>query len=126
MTTRNELADGTARIGRYAHARAEAKTPPTWTLLQNTGDRIQLTIPWMDTHPTSQVERWFHGSSVRYGDDPDQTRYSYDLPDELLFHDSYGYVGLIGCRAVGLHSTFGVSRHRYFESLRQQGMALDP
>lgn len=103
----NALQPGTNRVGWYSDGLPSDVTPDTGTLLSDDGVSISLTIPWLQRVPTSQVERWFFGSGVHYGDDPDRKLYSYALPRTLSFVDVDGPVQLLGCRAAGGTSSWG-------------------
>src|SRR5699024_11925915 len=60
------------RIGWYYHDRSEDGSTPAATLLRNEGDMISLSIPIAEEDAWGPVSRWFDGTGVRYGDDPDQ------------------------------------------------------
>lgn len=102
----NELLVNTPRLGWYVDGLPDDVSPQTATMLIDDGVGITLTIPWRSGGPR-QMERWFSGNLVHWGDDPDRSRYSYDFPDQLGFFDADGAVGLVGCRVAGYRSNFG-------------------
>lgn len=95
----NDLIVGRGRVGWLIDGVAE--TPAVPALLMDDGERIALTVPWRSDTGRDQLERWFSGKSVRFGDDPDYSRFSYSLPDCIWFQDVDGFVALVGCRSVG-------------------------
>lgn len=105
--TSNELIVNEPRIGWYFDGLPDDVTPPTATMLLDDGREIVLTVPWRSASPTSQVERWFHGVATRFGDDPDRTRFTYEVPAQLSFVDVNGPVALVGCRAAGYRANIG-------------------
>src|SRR5699024_2274206 len=107
MATKNTLEPDDLRIGWYYHDRSEDGSPPAATLLRNEGDMISLSIPLAEEDAWGPVSRWFDGTGVRYGDDPDRTKYTYDPPTELLFTDPRGPVGFFHCRNLGKRSVMG-------------------
>ena len=85
--------------------------------LMRTDDGVVLSIAWIDRSPGGLIfERWFSGETVRWGDDPDRTRYAYKVPRLLDFADANGRVALIGCRSgssrSGGSAGLGVGRIR--------------
>lgn len=107
MATKNTLEPDDLRIGWYYHGRSEDGSTPAATLLRNEGDILSLSIPIAEEDAWGPVSRWFDGMGVRYGDDPDQTKYTYVPPTELLFTDTRGPVGLFHCRNLGKRSIMG-------------------
>lgn len=107
MAEKNTLNPGDLRIGWYHHDRSESGAPPSATLLRNEGDNLTLSIPISEKDSLGPVYRWFDGNSVLYADDPDQTKYSYSPPEEILFKDPRGPVGLFHCRSLGKRSVMG-------------------
>ena len=104
----NELVANSPRLGWYVDGLPDEVTAPTATMLNDDGSRITLTIPWRsEGGPERQFERWFGGQMIHWGDDPERTRYSYELPTELGFQDADGPVALVGCQAGGYRSNFG-------------------
>jgi hypothetical protein len=79
-----------SRVG-YAWDRKVAEPYPA--MLRDTGDRLELVIPFDSTDAV--LERRYVGDLVRWGDDPDLTRYDYELPDEFWFWDAHGVLNLI-------------------------------
>lgn len=96
----NVLAVGKPRLGWFADG--NPNTPETATLLQDDGCQITLTVPWIEVGPPGQYQRWFYGTTARFGDDPDRTRFTYKVPGSLSFADVDGHVALVGCRAAGM------------------------
>lgn len=94
----NSLLHGQPRIGNLFDG--NDKTPQPRAMLQRTETGVLLTIPW-DRGETSVYQRWFM-LNAQWGDDKDKTRYSYEIPALLVFHDAYGTVHLIGCRWAGM------------------------
>lgn len=107
MATKNTLEPDDLRIGWYYHDRSKDGATPAATLLRNEGDMISLSIPIAEGDAGGPVSRWFDGTGVRYGDDPDRTKYTYDPPNELLFTDPRGPIGLFHCRNLGKRSVMG-------------------
>lgn len=107
VVNNNKLVTGEPRIGWYSDGLPDDVTPPTATMLRDDGKRISLTLPWKSGIPTSQVERWFRGQGTHFSDDPDRTKYRYEVPQQLLFIDVDGPVALVGCRAAGYRSKWG-------------------
>jgi hypothetical protein len=97
----NELLVDVPRIGWYFDGLPDEVTPPTATMLRDDGKRITLTLPWRSEITKGQVERWFHAKGTFFGDDPDRTKYAYEVPQNLTFVDVDGPVALVGCRAAG-------------------------
>lgn len=94
----NDLVPGSPRIGWFFDG--DPHTPQTATLLQDTGNQIRLTIPWITAGNLGQYARWFLGKGVHFGDDPNRDRYAYEVPPQLTFRDVDGPVTLVGCRGV--------------------------
>ncbi|MDO5675901.1 MAG: hypothetical protein Q4G35_00160 [Propionibacteriaceae bacterium] len=70
-------------------------------MLENVGDRIQLTLPLEGTMGReSPYWRWFVGSA-HVGDDPNRTKFSYLPPEHMLYLDHNGPVGLVRSRVLG-------------------------
>lgn len=106
----NELLAGRARLGWFFDD--DPATPQTATLLEDTGNALTLTLPWINERPTGQYERWFHGTTTRFGDDPDRTKYRYEVPELLHFRDVDGPVALVGCRGAGMQSNSAYGQGR--------------
>lgn len=65
---------------------------------------VRLTVPF----EVDDIRgRWWSGSGVRFGDDPDRTRYSYDPPTNLDYFDWRGRVALLGCLAGSSRTRWG-------------------
>ncbi|WP_129787738.1 HEPN domain-containing protein [Promicromonospora panici] len=94
MTDRNLLEPGASRLGNLYDE--DPDTPQPRALLEHADDAPRLSVFW-DEHGAS-VEKWFSGH-VRWGDDPDRTKFRYDVPKYLHFRDHYGDVALVGCRS---------------------------
>lgn len=77
------------------------------TLIVDDSGQIWLRVPFMQQIPPSRVERWFEGTATRFGDDPNRTLYTYEVPDEMAFVDHDGPVILVGCQSRGFNSTLG-------------------
>lgn len=111
----NKLDDGESRIGNLYDG--DPSTPQPRAVLERRKGQVTLKISW-DEGETKVYERWF-SAGIEYSDDPDQTNYRYDVPDELLFMDTSGPVHLVGCRMVtashsfGANGGFGVIAARY-------------
>lgn len=77
-------------------------------MLQDTGEQIELNVPTkgLGGHRGDPYYRWFM-AGARFGDDPDQTKYSYKPPRVVMFMDNDGPVVLVGCRAAGIRSNVG-------------------
>lgn len=92
----NELTPGQSRIG-YAWDRKI--TDPYPAMLRDRAGRIELVVPYDSS--VDELERRYVGDSVKWGDDPDMTRYDYELPDQHWFYDAHGFVCLVGVRRAG-------------------------
>lgn len=98
--SQNELPPGSCRIG-YAW---DADHPDLYpAMLRNHQGRLELTIPF----PTDDVSlrRRYIGDQASWGDDPDLTRYNYDLPNQIWFYDTNGCASLVGLRRA--RGTYG-------------------
>lgn len=73
-------------------------------MLQRTKTGVLLTIPW-DGGATAVYQRWF-GRDAHWGDDEDKSKYTYEIPPALVFHDVFGSVHLVGCRLGGSQGDF--------------------
>lgn len=93
MADRNLLEPGASRLGNLHDE--DLETPQPRALLEHAEDGPRLSVFW-DEHG-APVERWF-SSHARWGDDPDRTKFRYDVPKYLQFRDQYGDVALVGCR----------------------------
>ena len=76
-----------------------------------------LSIAWEDRSDAGRIfERWFGGGTTMWVDDPERTRYRYDVPRLLDFADANGRVALIGCHrsssTSGGSAGLGVGRIR--------------
>lgn len=102
MAKENVLRPGHSRLGWLYDGNDD--TPHIAVMLQNTKERIELSVPLRDFRHNDQFARWF-GQGIIYGDDPDRTRYHYQPPKTLLFVDPEGWVALVGCLAAGTKQT---------------------
>ena len=68
--------------------------------------QIELVIPY-DSSDKSSCERRYLGSMVHWGDDPDMTRFDYELPRQFWFMDARGFVSLNGIRSRTVEPTRG-------------------
>ena len=75
----------------------DPSTPPMATLLENDGTAIHLTVSYTREYGGA-YERWFAGNGVSYGDDPNRTKFKYEIPRCLEFEDNLGPTSLVGCR----------------------------
>lgn len=105
MADQNTLRIGESRLGQLFDD--DPATPLVTALLENDGNRITLRVPWERDGHGGPYRRWFSGSSIRWGDDPDQTRFKYRVPEILWFDDPRGPVALVGCRSLGSQSLVG-------------------
>jgi hypothetical protein len=93
----NVLEKGVARLGWLYDGRED--TEDRAVSLLDTGSQIELKVPTGGlADRTDPYMRWF-AEGVGFGDDPDRSRFQYAPPETLLFHDSDGWVVLVGCRA---------------------------
>lgn len=104
MVKENTLRPGHGRLGWLYDGNDE--TPHIAVMLQDTEERIELSVPLRTFGQGDQYSRWF-GQGVNYGDDPDRTKYDYHPPKTLLFVDPDGSVALVGCLAAGTKQTPG-------------------
>ncbi|NQU37370.1 MAG: hypothetical protein HQ526_07215 [Actinobacteria bacterium] len=104
----NELAVGQSRVGFIVDG--DSETPLLAAELSRSDRGIFISIPFeLNQMP---VSRWFSGRTIRYGDDPDWSKHSYEVPEQLHFVDVDGTVGLVGCRSRGLRSQLGLGVSR--------------
>ena len=87
---------GEARLGWLVDGSDE--TPNVSTMLQRDEDPLRLTVPWVGRD--SPYQRWF-GSGIRWGNDPDRTRFRYEPPEMLWFVSPDGRIGLVDCYSLG-------------------------
>ncbi|MFJ3491027.1 ApeA N-terminal domain 1-containing protein [Leifsonia aquatica] len=97
----NSLDIGESRIGRLVDFN---DTPEVHVQLSRDVDGIEVQVPWI-SDGSNVYERWFSPNTL-WGDDPDKTKFSYEVPSTLVFEDSNGAVTLLGCRAVGFRSNW--------------------
>ncbi|MCK9792908.1 hypothetical protein M1843_03985 [Isoptericola sp. 4D.3] len=104
----NELKDGQTRLG--ALIDGNEATPENRVTLERRENVAVLRVPWEISGELRAYAGWFAGNT-HFGDDPERTRYEYEVPNELWFRDKDGLVHLIGCRFVrstsNLHSGIG-------------------
>ncbi len=110
----NELAVGQSRVGFIVDG--DSETPLFAAELSRSERGIFVSIPFLlDQLP---VSRWFAGRTIQYEDDPDWSKHSYEVPEQLHFIDVDGTVGLVGCRSRGVRSQFSVGVSRGQASVR--------
>lgn len=95
----NELLVGKPRTGWLLDG--DGTTPEIPAVLEDTGDRIQVTVPTHGLFGKEHYSRWWTTPGASFGDDPNRETYSYQLPRNMMFHDDSGFVALIGCRSGG-------------------------
>lgn len=71
-------------------------------MLRRVEDDLLLTIPW--EKEGNHYARWF-GEGIRWGDDPDRTRFNYAPPKNLWFVNPDGWVALVDCHSRGRRAT---------------------
>lgn len=94
---KNSLSEGEHRLGWLTDGSEE--TPNVSCTITRIHDEIELQLPWLGHD--SPFRRWFGSRGTVYGDDPDQTKYRYEPPGVLWFHDLRGCVTLVGCHDNG-------------------------
>lgn len=100
----NRLDAGDSRVGWSWDAK---RTTPYPAMLRNTHNQIELVIPY---DPADQeLDRRYTGRLVRWGDDPDMTRFDYELPTQFWFSDARGPVSLNGVRSHTLEPIMGTA-----------------
>ncbi|MDZ8276831.1 hypothetical protein R2Q81_12855 [Microbacterium aquimaris] len=100
--SKNVLVEGKPRIGWMIDG--DPDTPEIAVMLELTEESVQLTIATKGLFGRDDpYARWF-GSGVMYGDDPEQTKYRYAPPPNILFYDHLGSVVLVGCRPTASSS----------------------
>lgn len=100
--SRNDLDSSDSRVGWAWDAKQRT---PYAAMLRNYGNQIELVIPYDSTD--NVLERRYIGSSVRWGDDPEMSRFDYELPNQFWFMDTRGFVSLSGVRSKALESIGG-------------------
>jgi len=100
----NTLEIGQVRVGwLYPGEVEEGKGIPA-TLVRD-GHRVQALIPVEGRYSSSPAARW-GTEGIFYSDDPDRTKYQYNVPNNMYFIDNHGMVLLVGCRASGFKEKF--------------------
>lgn len=100
----NTLEIGQVRVGwLYPGEVEEGKGIPA-TLVRD-GHRVQALIPVEGRYSSSPAARW-GTEGMFYSDDPDRTKYQYNVPNNMYFIDNHGMVLLVGCRASGFKEKF--------------------
>ncbi|MBS1847189.1 MAG: hypothetical protein JST73_02840 [Actinobacteria bacterium] len=107
----NELVVGEPRVGWLIGADADADAEAEGTMLRDTGDAIELTVPLVDHLVGGSKRRWW-SRGINFGDDPDRTKFDYAPPRIMKFQDHLGVVILVGCRATGSNARNGVGQGR--------------
>lgn len=84
------------------------ESPHVAVQLTRTATGITMSLPWLDDY-NEMHERWFMQGAT-WGDDPDGTKFQYQVPTSIVFVDPSGPIALVGCRAAGYNSNmvFGV------------------
>lgn len=101
---KNELVPGEPRLGWFIDG--DPDTHQIAVMLRDTETAIKLTVPLQGMFSKDDpYGRWW-SSGVKFGDDPDRTKYSYRPPRVLLMNDVHGPVVLVGCRSTGSTSSF--------------------
>lgn len=105
----NRLEINQPRLGWFIDG--DANTKEIAVMLQDTGTAIELTVPLKRMfHSRDPYSRWWASNAIKFGDDPDRTRYNYRPPRVLLVQDNLGPVVLIGCRPTRSSSNFHVGK----------------
>ncbi|WP_304276133.1 HEPN domain-containing protein [Rothia mucilaginosa] len=95
----NTLEIGQVRVGwLYPGEVEEGKGIPA-TLVRD-GHRVQALIPVEGRYSSSPAARW-GTEGIFYSDDPDRTKYQYNVPNNMYFIDDRGPVLLADCRISG-------------------------
>lgn len=95
----NTLEVGQVRVGwLYPGEVKEGKGIPA-TLVRD-GHRVQALIPVESRYSSSPAARWGTEGTF-YSDDPDRTKYQYNVPNNMYFMDDRGPVLLADCRISG-------------------------
>lgn len=97
LVSSNDLVVGSPRLGRLIDG--DERTPEVAVLLEDTGGQVQVVVLTGGVASRDPYERWFSGSQVMYGDDPERVLYAYKPPRVAMFYDVNGPVALVGCRA---------------------------
>src|SRR4051812_5597517 len=102
----NHLHEGQTRLGFIFDGVEES--PHVAVQLSRTTSRIEMQLPWYEDY-NGIHRRWF-GDDAHWGDDPDKTRFRYQVPERITFVDPSGPLALVGCTSAGFTSNlvFGV------------------
>lgn len=100
----NALEVGESRIGLMIDGLLE--TPPVAVKVERTEKRVEVTIPFLDGH--RDIYRYWFSTGIMFGDDPDRSKRRYEPPETLSVYTAKGPVGLVGSRAVGSTTKYGV------------------
>lgn len=95
----NELNRGTHRIGDFYDAYAD--TPEVKVTLERSDADISVAVAW--SNPEVPYASWFMDRDILPTSKNSQNAPK-PAPKRVLFHDSYGFVLLIHCRARGYHA----------------------
>lgn len=100
--SRNQLESADSRVGWAWDAKQQTPYP---AMLRDHANQIELVIPYNSSDEV--LDRRYTGSMVRWGDDPEMSRFDYELPDQFWFMDTRGFVSLNGIRSRTLESIGG-------------------
>ncbi|MFT4262923.1 MAG: hypothetical protein QM572_06060 [Nocardioides sp.] len=90
---KNDLKLGESRVG-YAWDPKIAEPYPA--MLRHSDSGVELVVPFESEHAV--LQRRYVGPDINWGDDPDLTKYDYELPEHFWFCDAHGFVSLVGVR----------------------------
>lgn len=99
---RNQLESAGSRVGWAWDAKQRTPYP---AMLRDHANQIELVISYDSSDEV--LDRRYTGSMVRWGDDPEMSRFDYELPDQFWFMDTRGFVSLNGIRSRTLESIGG-------------------
>ncbi len=95
----NTLEVGQVRVGWLYPGKVEEGKGIPATLVRD-GHRVQALIPVESRYSSSPAARW-GAEGMFYSDDPDRTKYQYNVPNNMYFIDDRGPVLLADCRISG-------------------------
>lgn len=104
----NDLEVGARRHGRLFDENPDS--PDISATLERTDTGIYVSIHW-DSEKSPELGRWFTNDGF-YSGEPDQEKPAPKVPSDLIFQDSRGTVGLVGCRGAGYHTNFFIGTGR--------------
>lgn len=111
----NTLEVGQVRVGWLYPGEVEEGKPTPATLVRD-GHRVQALIPVEGRYSSSPAARW-GTEGIFYSDDPNRTKYQYNVPNNMYFIDDRGLVLLADCRISGY-------REKMFNIFRSLGGVL--